>query len=356
MARSSFGHVRERDPGRWQARYQTPDGRQHSRTFDTKEDAAKWLRDEWGKLDAGTWVDRRSGKTTFAEWAADWRRTGLVGLRPSTVARDLGYLDRYLIPAFGARRIAAIDPPAVARWVSHDMGSLAPATVHKAAQIGSKIMGDAVRARMVPANPFDGVRLPRIEREEMRFLTPAQIAELAEAIDPRYRAVVRFGAASGLRAGEMFGLRVGRVAGGTVDVAEIVTEVEGRLHVGPPKTRAGRRRVQLPASVARDVSALCAGKRASDFVFTAPTGGPVRLASWRSRFWRPACVTAGLDGVRVHDLRHTAVALWIAAGATPIEIARRAGHSSVSVVLDRYGHLLPGVEDRLTSALDDLLV
>jgi integrase len=82
--------------------------------------------------------------------------------------------------------------------------------------------------------------------------------------------------------------------------------------------------------------------------------------------WHPACVAPGFgpmvkidgkehyEGLRLHDLRHTAVALWIAAGASPKDIATRAGHTSVSVVLDRYGHLLPGSEERVTDALDDL--
>ncbi len=59
--------------------------------------------------------------------------------------------------------------------------------------------------------------------------------------------------------------------------------------------------------------------------------------------------------LRIHDMRHTAVALWIAAGASPNEIAARAGHTSVSVVLDRYGHLLPGTEERVNDALDALV-
>jgi integrase len=53
--------------------------------------------------------------------------------------------------------------------------------------------------------------------------------------------------------------------------------------------------------------------------------------------WVPATRAAGLQGLRIHDLRHTAVALWIAAGATPKEVAVRAGHTSVSFTLDRYG-------------------
>jgi len=56
---------------------------------------------------------------------------------------------------------------------------------------------------------------------------------------------------------------------------------------------------------------------------------------------RPATRKAGLDGLRIHDLRHTAVALWIAAGTGPKEVATRAGHTSVSFTLDRYGHLYP---------------
>ena len=61
---------------------------------------------------------------------------------------------------------------------------------------------------------------------------------------------------------------------------------------------------------------------------------------------------AGLAHLRPHDLRHTAVALWIAAGANPKEAATRAGHTSVSFTLDRYGHLFPGSEQRLNDALD----
>jgi len=89
-------------------------------------------------------------------------------------------------------------------------------------------------------------------------------------------------------------------------------------------------------------------------VFRAPEGGPVRLASWRRRFWAPAIARAGLAPLRPHDMRHSAVSLWVAAGASPKEVASRAGHSSVVTVLDRYGHLLPGSEDRVNDALDAL--
>lgn len=87
-------------------------------------------------------------------------------------------------------------------------------------------------------------------------------------------------------------------------------------------------------------------------VFTAPEGGPLRASLFRRRVWHPAVDQASVAGLRIHDLRHTAVAFWIAAGASPKEVAARAGHASVVTVLDRYGHLLPGSEDRVNDALD----
>ena len=87
-------------------------------------------------------------------------------------------------------------------------------------------------------------------------------------------------------------------------------------------------------------------------VFTAPNGGPLRVTAFRARAWRAATKAAGLDGLRIHDLRHTAVALWIAAGASPKEVAALAGHTSVSFTLDRYGHLYPDSYATLRDRLD----
>jgi Phage integrase family len=188
----------------------------------------------------------------------------------------------------------------------------------------------------------------------MRYLAPAEVSRLADAIDPRYRAVVLLGAYGGLRAGELFGLRVPRLdlPAQRLDVVEQVVEVSGNL--GAPKTKAGRRSVPLPVVVCDALSEHLRQWPSDDLVFTAPDGGPVRLASWRSRFFKRAVDAAGVAPLRVHDLRHTAVSLWIAAGASPREIASRAGHTSVSIVLDRYGHLLPGSESRVNDELDRL--
>jgi integrase len=91
---------------------------------------------------------------------------------------------------------------------------------------------------------------------------------------------------------------------------------------------------------------------ADAYVFTAKKGSLLRTSNFRIKVWLPAVRAAGLAPLRPHDLRHTAVALWIAAGANPKEVSARAGHTSVSFTLDRYGHLLPGHDDELRDRLD----
>src|SRR5215217_1816725 len=242
-------------------------------------------------------------------------------------------------------------------WVTElSAKGLAPATVHKCYQILSKILAAAVEGGMIPRSPCRQIPLPRIERAEMRFLTVAEVRRLAVAVGPSYRALILLGAYGGLRIGEMAGLRRKRLdlAAGVVEVAEVVTEMHGHLYLGPPKTTAGRRRVGLPRVVIEALEEHLAGRpiEPDSFVFALSNGGPLRTANFRTRVWRPATRAAGLEGLRIHDLRHTAVALWIAAGAGPREVATRAGHMSVSFTLDRYGHLYPEADRALRDRLD----
>lgn len=352
--RSSFGNVRKRpDTGRWQARYQDSAGRQHSATFATKAEAALWLREQATGRAAGSWVDPRDGRITFGAWAERWKST-LVDLRPSTLDRDLGYLERYLLPTFGDVELGQVDTLAVQGWIVKLSESYKPATVRHAANLLRKALRAAVAARLIGSNPAEDVTLPRIVASEMRFLTPEEIWRLHDAIAERYRGAVLLAAYGGLRAGELWGLRVFRVnpLRAVVDVADNAVEVSGRIHEGATKTLAGRRRVPVPRFVI-DAMPLD-GRPPAALVFPAPQGGYVRRSTFRPRVWVPALKKAGLEGLRFHDLRHTAVALWIEAGASPLEIARRAGHTSPSVVLQRYGHLMPWAEDRLTAALEGL--
>jgi integrase len=355
-----MAHIQKRKQTRdgrtvYRVRWTEPDGAERSRTFDTLREARDWL----AKIDhdqrTGAYVSPADGTRTFAAWWTDWQKAR-SGLRPSTRARDANYGRTLILPTLGGLPLAAIDHLTAQRFVTGLQADHAPATVHKAAQLAGGALRAAVRSKLIAADPFAGVILPKIERRDMRYLTPAQVATLADTIQPAYRAFVLLAAYGGLRFGELAGLRASRIdfLRRTITVDQNCVEVRGIHTYGAPKTAAGRRRVPIPAVVAAALEAHLAetGATGDALVFTAPRGGAMRASMFRRRVWQPAVAAAGLEPLRIHDLRHTAVTLWIAAGATPLAIAHRAGHQSAVIVLDRYGHLLPALEDGVTDRLE----
>ena len=210
-----------------------------------------------------------------------------------------------------------------------------------------------MKVHRIPVNPARGLdNLPSEASHEMRFCNAKEVATLVAHLPERYRAMALVMEYGGLRVGEVTALRRHRlnVPTRTLAVVETLSEVKGHLFTNPPKTTAGRRTVALPAQVMAEVSAHLERHPTTPdgYLFTDPQGGPVRVPAWRRRVWGPATLDAGLGGVRIHDMRHTAVALWIASGANPLEVKKRAGHEKSSFTLDRYGHQFDNADtDRL---------
>jgi integrase len=265
-------------------------------------------------------------------------------------------LDHDLLPFFGKMPLSEVTAADVQAWVASLGTRLSPSSIRRAFTILDQLLDAGVDNGLIVANPAGRVRLPRLDRPEMGFLTPAELELLADTIDIGYRAMVLTMAWATLRIGEAAGLRRADVdaAAGTLRVANNLVEVSGRLHEGPPKTGAGRRTMTLPASVMAELSNHLRQYAARIYVFPHPDDRSLRAQEWRRLIWRPAVFAAGLGPLRVHDLKHTGVALLAAAGVDPGEIARRAGHASVAFTYDRYGHLLPEVDKQAGAKLEAL--
>ena len=347
--------VQKTPNGRWMARYRAPDGKVRSKTWDRKTDAVKWLRVELGRRDRGEWVDPKLGKTTLGEWAVTVMGARLH-TRASTRARDRSYLDSLVLPTFSGFELRRITPADIQAWVSKLVGAAyAAETVHKAHGLLRMILAAAVDSDLLARSPSRGIKLPRIERREMRFLTREELVELLEAVPDRYRLLVKTAAYTGLRFGELAGLRRGECEPfrRTMTVRRGLVEVSGKLHVEEPKTPASRRTVAIPGWLGEELAFHLRGQDRV-YVFTAPRGGPLRRSGFRSRVWVPATVRAGLEGLRFHDLRHTHAAWLIEAGEHPKVIQARLGHASISTTLDRYGHLMDGLDEAAAEALPPL--
>ena len=180
------------------------------------------------------------------------------------------------------------------------------------------------------------------------------------------RATVLVAAWSGLRQGEVLGLRThrldllgrrddrGRRQPPSVYVAEQLQTLSGPPVLVTPKTKRSERRVPIPGvlvdSLAAHLAAFPAGPEG--FVFTNTAGRPLRRNSF-GETWSKAVAAAGLPkGTRFHDLRHSYASLLIEAGESVTVVSKRLGHSSATETLDTYSHLWPDSDEHTVAALD----
>jgi integrase len=347
--------VERRAKDTWRARYRGPDGRERSKTFQRKIDAERFLTSMEASKLRGDWIDPAAGRMTLSAFSAEWMAT-VVHLRPTTRYRYESLLRVHIAPALGNLSLSTIRPLDVQSFVSklRDQG-LSGTTVRHAYVLLAEILNAAQRDGRIARNPATGVVPPPRRRQEQRFLNAAEVWDLAEAVEPRYRALVLTGVYGALRWGELAGLKVSRLRllERRIDVVEGVSEVGGRLIWGPPKT--GTRTVSIPAPLAEEIALHLSafppdGER---LVFTSPGGGLLRYANFYRRVWQPAVEKTDLAPLRPHDLRHTAVALAIQAGAHPKEIQELCGHASITTTLNTYGHLFDSLQDRLAERLAD---
>jgi integrase len=349
-----MAHVEKRGPHRWRARYRGPDSRERSKTFERRVDAERWATTQEADKARGAWVDPALARTTFDRWAEQF--TALqVALKPKTAAGYAGILRRHLQPAFGSRPLGNIQPIEVRTFVADlQARGMAPRTVRNVYRLLSRIMGAAVENRLIPRSPCSGVAVPRAQTREMVVLSAEQVGALAEAIGSDYGPLVTFAAYTGLRWGEVAALRVGRLnlLRASADVVESASEVGSGIQFVAPKN--GRTRtIRLPRFLVDILAPVVAGKAPAELVFASRSGLPLRHGHFYTRVFRPAVRRAGLDtGLRFHDLRHTCAALLIAQGAHPRAIMERLGHSSITVTMDVYGHLLPSLDQALTEGLE----
>jgi integrase len=342
--------------GRWEASYRDSSGKEKVKYLRTRAEADRFLASTKADLQRGDYVDRALGRTPLRQWADEWMAT-TAHLRLKTRSGYSSDLRTHVLPRFGDTTVAAIRQADVKRFVADLVASgAAPGTVRNARKTLRLALATAQAAGAIRTNPCDGVRVPASPKQDMAFLTPAEVERLARAIGPEFGPLIRFAAYTGLRAGEICALRSGRVdlERRRVLVAESVTEVAGHgLVFSEPKTYQ-RRSVTLPDFLLDELRDRV-GADARSFVFPGRNGQVLRHKGWYRYWFKPAVAKAGLPShLRFHDLRHTCASLCIALGAHPKAIQERLGHSSITVTLDRYGHLFPKLDEALTARLDDL--
>jgi integrase len=219
---------------------------------------------------------------------------------------------------------------------------LNPSTVRNALLPLRAICRRALRQGDINANPTAGVEIPAVRGRRTRIVTPAEALQLVQSAPQIDRALWATAFYAGLRRGELQALTWGDVdlARGVISVERSWDQKQGLVD---PKSAAGRRRVPI-AAVLRDYllghrlerqDGHRAFGRADGSPFNASTIAPCADRAWGEHGLRPETL---------HECRHTFATLMIAAGVNAKALQTFVGHSSITVTLDRYGHLFPGSE------------
>jgi integrase len=280
--------IRKTASGRYKVWWRLDDGSQGSETFKARDPARDFKNDLLAQLARGTWVDPRLGKQPFAEWAAEWWETYKSDPErsPSTLAAADTRLRLHILPYFGARQLRAISVTVVRRWQNELKGRRAHETVMACRSLLYSILQAAEDDRRIERNPVSKVPAPKrpddpellLGRAKRRAFTPEEFGHLLAATSPRFRDHLLCLAGTGLRAGELLGLRASRVdlQARRLEVVNVRYDAGkfGRGYKNRPKTRASIRPVPLADQVAEAIARQLTPDRGPQaLVFAGPGGG-----------------------------------------------------------------------------------
>jgi integrase len=357
----------EKGPCRCSPRYQAQvwspgDRKRISRTFPSLAAAKAWRHDASVALRRGTLLV--GGGAKLREAAAEWLEAAEAGLvrnrsgdpyKPSALrGYELGLRTRVL-PALGDKQLSDIRRSDLQRLVNRLMAEgLSASSIRNALLPVRAIYRNALALDEVAVNPTTGVQLPAVRGRRERIASPAEAAELITALPKQDRALWATALYAGLRSGELQAL-----ADEAVDLDKNLIHVQwswdpkvGRV---APKSRAGRRTVPVARALRLHLleHQVARGRRGGLF-FSRPDGKPFSNQAVSQRATR-TWIAAGLEPIGLHDCRHTFASLMIAAGVNAKTLAAFMGHASITITLDRYGHLFPGSEDEAAGLLDAYL-
>ena len=343
----------------------------------TKKDAEKRLAELIYQLDNGTYI--KPGKTTLAEYLERWlKEYSWPNLTPRTTEGYESIIRRHIIPALGKTPLIQLKPQQLQRYYSEKLsggrydgkGDLSRTTVSHHHTCLHRALKMALKWGLINRNPADAVTPPRPQRSEMHIMNEDDLHSFLEAAKKTaYYVLFYLALFTGMRRSELLALR-------WTDVDLLLCQIyvtrslhhlrTGEIIFGAPKTTKGRRMVFLSPSTAQLLqehkekqeeqrAALGMPLEDDDMVFSGLEGKPF-LPDTVSHAWVKLVKRIGLEGIRLHDARHTHASLMLKQGVHPKVVQERLGHATISTTLDLYSHVAPGLQQAAAEGFDKMVL
>lgn len=367
MARDKrqFGTIRKLPSGRYQALYTNAAGKRVTapHTFAARIDAEGWLHERRRETEMGRYNPEavvRRPKITFGDYSQTWLASRHVAGRPLKARTREHYaaiLDQHLLPVFGPRALAAVEPKDVREWHATTLVDKPTMRSH-AYSLLRTIFASAVADELIDANPCRIVGAARSNR--VHKIKPASVEELSiltAEMPERLQLMVLLSSWCALRFGEAIELRRKDIdlSQEVIRIRRAAVRTKDDHVITTPKSEAGVRDVAIPPHIVPAVEQHLSkyvdhGRDA--LIFPADHGGHLQ-PSTLYRHWYKARAAAGRDDLRWHDLRHSGAVLAAATGASLAELMARLGHSTPQAAM-RYQHAAQGRDREIAALLSKL--
>lgn len=342
-------------------------GRQkvHTKTIHgTKKEAQAYLNKVLRERDLGTWVEPTN--MTVSEYLDRWLREADTA-KQRTRTFNAWAIGKYVVPYIGSIKLSKLSGMEIKGLYYKLSGiGLASSTIRRINAILSVAFGQAVEWKLLSHNPAKGTKLAKDYGKKKQVFGPNEARRfLEQALMDRYSALWQLALETGMRPGEYLGLKWSDIdfTNGTILVHQsLVWHKNGQWELASPKTETSNRQIILSSEM---LESLISHKQQQDserkaasndweeygLVFTTVRGTPIRAENLKKRHFKPILKAAGLEDMRLYDLRHSTATILIAAGVPLKVVSERLGHADVSLTLRTYVHVLPSMQAQATDTL-----
>lgn len=320
----------------------------------------------------------KANADTFDAFLDEWIEAKKLSVAESSLAAYTNKIDWYIRPTLGKKLLARVEADDIQKLYGklHEDG-LSRATIHCVHVVLNMVFKLAVKRKKLNGSPMAGVEIPKewaqadeSDEEEERAMTPQQVAQFLDAAKgTRFDNLFTLAFHVGCRPGELLALKWADLDTGakTLRVNQsIVWRKAGDWYLKKPKTKLSRRTLPLTDALIGLLSAqrksqlearMKVGKLWTDhgFIFPDEVGEPYPQWTLRNDFKR-VLKAAGLpETFTTYSARHTMATLLIATGTNPKAVSERLGHSGVSITLQTYTHVSPGMQSAVSEQIERLL-
>lgn len=341
----------------WCAEITLPNGKRRRKRSKKQKVVKDWLLEQRTALRSGLLLpdEKVSFGNYLDRFLAD---VAAPTLKPKTVDSYRWLINLHIKPNLGKIALTKLRPDHLQSLYAKKLDEgLSKRTVQHMHAVIRRSLNQALKWGLIYRNPATLVTAPTPDKRTPSTLTEAQARLFLASVEAhRWYPIYVLAITTGMRQGEILGVHWEDVdlEQGTLSIQHTIQNLRGRIIQGEPKTSGSRRKIALPEytkAVLRQHQDKTA--ETEGLLFTTSSGRPVSPRNVIRHFHR-ALEKAGLPRMRFHDLRHTAATLLLKEKVHPKVVQEMLGHSTITLTLDTYSHILPDIQQEAADKMDKL--